>query len=135
MLHYHINLFSGSIRWEIELEGRIECSGAILDDFSQVLHHFIAFVLYHVILFHRSFMNILYLCDITSGCSWLLQRDNIFSWFFGWQHQLDFPNRWGGIRIPMHYYGAFFNLIVLWFNFYQASQTSFLKTVHIELLL
>lgn len=32
-----VNAKSGFIRWGIELEGRIECSAAILDDFSQVV--------------------------------------------------------------------------------------------------
>lgn len=27
---------SGSIRWEVKLEGRVECSAAITGDFSQV---------------------------------------------------------------------------------------------------
>ncbi|KAG9150683.1 hypothetical protein Leryth_008162 [Lithospermum erythrorhizon] len=32
-----INANSGSVHWEIKLQGRIECSAAILDDFSQVV--------------------------------------------------------------------------------------------------
>lgn len=30
------NWFSGSIQWEVKLEGRIECTAAIVSDFSQV---------------------------------------------------------------------------------------------------
>lgn len=41
--------FSGSVKWEIKLEGRIECSAAILGDFSQVLLYFIV-CLHHFIL-------------------------------------------------------------------------------------
>lgn len=30
---------SGTVEWETKLEGRVECSAAIVDDFSQVLSH------------------------------------------------------------------------------------------------
>lgn len=37
MFSYYIIGFSGSVQWEIKLEGRIECSAAISGDFSQVV--------------------------------------------------------------------------------------------------
>jgi len=33
--------FSGSVQWEIKLEGRIECTAAIVSDFSQVYIFFL----------------------------------------------------------------------------------------------
>lgn len=37
MFYCYIIGFSGSVQWEIKLEGRIECSAAVLADFSQVV--------------------------------------------------------------------------------------------------
>lgn len=39
-LHYHLILFSGFVQWKIQLEGRVECSAALLADSSQVACQF-----------------------------------------------------------------------------------------------
>lgn len=48
MLFCYIIGFSGSVQWEVKLEGRIECSAAVLADFSQVVHFIVC--LYQVLL-------------------------------------------------------------------------------------
>lgn len=42
---YYIILVSGSVCWEIKLEGRVECSAAIVGDFCQVIHFIVVTLL------------------------------------------------------------------------------------------
>lgn len=38
--YFTANVFSGLVLWEVKLQGRVESSAAILDDFSQVIDNF-----------------------------------------------------------------------------------------------
>lgn len=99
VIYHNIIWCSGSIQWEVKLEGRIESSAAIVGDFSQV-----DLTVYNLrccfIIFSIAWALLIFsICHVLSGCSWLLQWENIFSWFSWWQHLLDFPNMWWGMMI------------------------------------
>jgi hypothetical protein len=91
------NWFSGSMQWETKLEGRIECTSAIVSDFSQVCIQLLSIT---------RFYPFVLTCGISLGGCWMLLGKNLFSWFLEWTNLLDFSNIWWGILF-------FWNILVL----------------------
>ena len=79
VLYHYIIWCSGSIQWEVKLEGRIESSAAIVGDFSQVVHTVYNLRCCFIIFSIAWALLIFSICHVLSGCSWLLQWENIFS--------------------------------------------------------
>lgn len=109
LTHYRVICFSGHVQWKIQLEGRIECSAAILGDFSQV----VLWISLPLQLRLWVWPNLSY-ATVSSfshrvpflGCCWMLQRKDIFYWFFKWQYLLDFRNFWWGMAgLMLKHYG------------------------------
>lgn len=79
---------SGIVLWETKLEGRVECSASIVDDFSQVVH--VNDLDLHVTLFLLKKLQV----DMGDfvDCSWMLPGKYLLPSLFKGQYLLDFSN-------------------------------------------